>query len=248
MANFMYGSDFYLERSEQHTDQVINDSNIRMLPPTVRMVQLRGHDPVIHPDTEENVEAQTEEVFLNFVYQSYRNDTMRGETDNLQPVTELLNFTASPISPAAEIGRHLARIGDDINEKYADMFDGMISALNLSLDAESSYQAFTSIGQRVFAQGTNWGRIMTLLVFGYRIAMTVLRKQTLHFASFLTRIVSFVCRFVVSQQISKWIADHGGWRAALNYIPSASLSTFLLVSGLAAFSVLAVVTFNRFLK
>lgn len=213
-----------------------------------RLVRMQATVNTIHPDTQANVEAQTEDVFLNYVYQSYQNDFMRGNTENTPAVPELVSFATAPITPAAEIGRQLARLGDDINEKYADVFDHMISDLNLGEDGETDpYQAFANIGRRVFSSGINWGRIMILLGFGYRIAITKLKSQISNFARFLSRIVSFICRFVISEKISKWIADNGGWRAALSYIPTLSSTMFWLVSGLAALSVLAVVSVHRYL-
>ena len=51
----------------------------------------------VEPDTEENVEAQTETVFRNYVYQSYRHDSMRQELDLTPAIPELVNFPTDPI-------------------------------------------------------------------------------------------------------------------------------------------------------
>ncbi|GFS13291.1 BCL-2 homologous antagonist/killer-like [Elysia marginata] len=170
--------------------------------------------PNIQPDTEENVEAQTETVFRNYVYQSYRHDSMREEVDLTPVVPELVNFPTNPVSPAAQIGRELARFGDDINEKYADVFDGLISSLRISETdgGEETYDAFANIARRVLSGSVSWGRIMILLSFGYRMAIQALRSQAGNFSWLLSKIVSFVTRFVISERISKWIADHGGWK------------------------------------
>ncbi|CAL1548241.1 unnamed protein product [Lymnaea stagnalis] len=232
-----------------HSHEEIDQGSLPVPIGTVsRLVRMQAAANTIHPDTEANVVAQTEDVFLNYVYQSYQNDVMRGNTEDAPALPELVSFTTASITPAAEIGRQLARLGDDINEKYADIFDQMISDLNLGVDGETEpYEAFANIGRRVFSSGINWGRIMILLGFGYRIAITKLKTQITNFARFLASIVSFICRFVISERISKWIADHGGWRAALSYIPTVSSSMFWLVSGLAALSVLAVVSMHRYL-
>ena len=57
----------------------------------------------------------------------------------------------SPQSPAAQIGRELARFGDDINEKYADVFDGLISSLRITDTdgGEETYDAFANIARRL---------------------------------------------------------------------------------------------------
>ena len=64
---------------------------------------------------------------------------------------------------------------------------------------------------RLFAEGINWGRIVTLLCFGYRMAIEVLKNQVGKFGEFLARIGAFVLQFLVTERISRWIADHGGW-------------------------------------
>lgn len=69
---------------------------------------------------------------------------------------------------------------------------------------------------RLFRDGTvSWGRIVTLLCFGYRIAVTVIQRGI---RGFFSRIVSFVVKFIVSEKIAKWIADQGGWVTELIYI------------------------------
>ena len=50
--------------------------------------------------------------------------------------------------------------------------------------------------------------MVTLLCFGYRLAISVLERGI---RGFFSRIVGFVCRFVVTEKIAQWIADQGGW-------------------------------------
>jgi Bcl-2 antagonist/killer family protein len=57
----------------------------------------------------------------------------------------------------------------------------------------------------------NWGRIVALLCFGYRMAVEVLRSQVEKFAEFMSRIIKFLLKFLITERISRWIADHGGW-------------------------------------
>lgn len=228
------------------------EANMSASPPEggARMRQVQSTESLSPPDTEENVLNQSEAVFLNYCYQSYRNDSVRTEVDNNPAAPELLNFGTQAVGqrPGAAIGRHLARLGDEFNERYADMFDGMISNLHLDSNDESAYDAFSCIARRVFSDGTtSWSRVFILLSFGYRIAITTLRKQKSRFADFLSRISSFLCRFLFKEKIAKWIADHGGWQAALSFVPGASAYSFLLVSGLATLSVIAVFAIHKYL-
>ncbi|XP_013070172.2 bcl-2 homologous antagonist/killer-like [Biomphalaria glabrata] len=202
-------------------------------------------EPQIRPDSEGNVSAQTEAVFRNYMYQSYENDLNREDAQDIPVVNELLHLSDPP-SPEADIGRQLARFGDSINAKYADVFDSMISNLNLDSDnSENAYEDFAQIARRVLTTKINWGTILILLNFGYRIALTVLRSKTSQFLSFLSRIVSYICRFILSERIAKWIADHGGWRAALSYIPLMSSKPFWLVTALQAAAVIGIIFSHR---
>ena len=54
----------------------------------------------------------------------------------------------------------------------------------------------------------NWGRVVTLLCFAYRMAITVVQR---HLADFFSKIVGYLVKFVLLEKIAKWIADQGGW-------------------------------------
>lgn len=48
--------------------------------------------------------------------------------------------------PAAQIGRQLAVIGDDINDRYAPQFNRMIRMLNITPD--TAYEAFAGVARK----------------------------------------------------------------------------------------------------
>ena len=49
-------------------------------------------------ETEEEVVGQSEAIFRNFCYQSYRNDSVRLEADSTPVATELLGVNDSPLA------------------------------------------------------------------------------------------------------------------------------------------------------
>ena len=61
----------------------------------------------------------------------------------------------------------------------------------------------------------NWGRILTLFSFGYRIAVRVLQlgERVQDFAQTLKNVVRNVVTFIrdTSEGIARWIASQGGW-------------------------------------
>lgn len=49
-------------------------------------------------------------------------------------------------SRASQVGRQLARIGDDINRRYADEFKDMINQLNVNED--TAYEVFAGVAKK----------------------------------------------------------------------------------------------------
>ena len=77
---------------------------------------------------------------------------------------------------------------------------------------------------RLFREGgIHWGRIITLLCFGYRLAITYLRRGLY---GFFSNIISWVVKFVVSERIAQWIADQGGWVSLNSFISNSNKIAF----------------------
>lgn len=211
-------------------------------PKTPQMVLKEDAREELTPDTEENVSEQTDGVFRNFIYHMHIIDRSRNEADDSPNLSELTAFADRPMAQAACIGRQLAIIGDDINGRYSTHFNHMIRML--SLTPETAYEAFAGVARKLFRDGTvSWGRIVTLLCFGYRIAVTVIQRGI---RGFFSRIVGFVVKFIVSEKIAKWIADQGGWRAALRYIPeTVGWPTIGVIFTVAAVSVATAMILSR---
>lgn len=60
----------------------------------------------------------------------------------------------------------------------------------------------------MFESGINWGRVVTLLGFGYRMAIHVYQQGI---PGFLCRIARYIADFMLQNRIAQWIAQQGGW-------------------------------------
>ncbi|XP_070542968.1 bcl-2 homologous antagonist/killer-like [Ptychodera flava] len=211
------------------------------------------------PDTEENVQEQAEGIVRNFMFQRFQQEFQQ---DNETPsVPELQGFTTNPLSstclthtlgnsekitpnvesPTAQVGRRLAQIGDDINARYSGEFRGMIRSLDIT--PSTAYEHFANIARKIFTDGINWGRIVALLMFGYRIAIDVIKKG---FKSFFNSIVKFVVKFIIGERIAAWIARQGGWAAALYYqLEEPGWKAVGVVVAIAAVSIIACISIAR---
>lgn len=199
----------------------------------------------VQPDSEQNVCDEAEDVFKNFLYQSWRQDQIRQDFDNTPNVPQLTNFTADPLSKSAQVGRQLAKIGDDINQRYQSEFDQMINQLNIN--RATAYDAFSGVAKKLLAGGINWGRILTLFSFGYRIAVRVLHLEGIvDFAHTLKNVVSNVVTFIrdTTEGIARWIASQGGWRSGLTYVPTLSLKQWAAFIGVSVVTIAGVLYFR----
>ncbi|XP_046569499.1 bcl-2 homologous antagonist/killer-like [Haliotis rubra] len=198
----------------------------------------------LRPDTEDNVQRQTEDVFRNFMYQSYRQTQIRQQYDSTPRIQEFVSMNQDPVSSTAQIGRQLARIGDEINDRFSDEFDGMIRSLKL--DKNSIFDVFTNVAKKTIAGGLSWGRVIALLSFGFRMVMKVLQDSTTQVPDFLRMIISTVARVFLVEKISQWIADQGGWIASLTFQPTASNLALAFVGLAAVSSICAVIYYKTF--
>lgn len=60
----------------------------------------------------------------------------------------------------------------------------------------------------LFESGINWGRVVALLGFGYRLALYVYQRGL---TGFLGQVTRFVADFMLHHCIARWIAQRGGW-------------------------------------
>lgn len=63
----------------------------------------------------------------------------------------------------------------------------------------------------LFESGINWGRVVALLGFGYRLALHVYQRGL---TGFLGQVTRFVADFMLHRCIARWIAQRGGWVSA----------------------------------
>ncbi|XP_066862139.1 bcl-2 homologous antagonist/killer isoform X1 [Kogia breviceps] len=159
---------------------------------------------------EEQVARDTEEVFRSYVfYRHQQEQEAEGAAAPTDP--EMVTLPLEPSSIMGQVGHQLAIIGDDINRRYDSEFQAMLQ--HLQPTAENAYEYFTKIASSLFESGINWGRVVALLGFGYRLALHVYQRGL---TGFLGQVTRFVADFMLHHCIARWIAQRGGWVAALD--------------------------------
>uniref|UniRef100_A0A667FZZ3 BCL2 antagonist/killer 1 n=1 Tax=Lynx canadensis TaxID=61383 RepID=A0A667FZZ3_LYNCA len=101
--------------------------------------------------SEEQVARDTEEVFRSYVFHRYQQEQeAEGAAAPTDP--EIVTLPLEPSSTMGQVGRQLAIIGDNINQRYDSEFQAMLQRLQPT--AENAYELFTKIASRPAATPT----------------------------------------------------------------------------------------------
>ncbi|CAD5111879.1 DgyrCDS1142 [Dimorphilus gyrociliatus] len=166
----------------------------------------------IQPDTADNVERQAGDIFTHFTHEMHRTH------DPLTPVPPV--EIPDPLSVEAKIGRRLAEISDTLRLKR-NKVDKYIDKLDMT--QETAYEQFAQVARHIIQRGEiNWGQIVALLYFGYRVGVYVLQRN---WSKFFINVTQYVIRFLSAEHISEWIARNGGWRTVLHLVPEGVTTT-----------------------
>uniref|UniRef100_A0A8C8WAG7 Bcl-2 Bcl-2 homology region 1-3 domain-containing protein n=1 Tax=Panthera leo TaxID=9689 RepID=A0A8C8WAG7_PANLE len=130
-----------------------------------------------------------------------------------------------PSSTMGQVGRQLAITGDNINQRYNSEFQAMLQRLQPT--AENAYDLFTKIASSRFESSINWGRVVALLGFGYRLALDIYQHSL---TGFLGRVTKLVVDIMLRHCIAGWTAQRGGWVTALNLGNGPILKVLIVLS------------------
>nr|CAX70134.1 Bcl-2 homologous antagonist/killer (Apoptosis regulator BAK) [Schistosoma japonicum] len=218
----------------RHRDHISESSKFQK-PVTINIdLRVVSH---LTPSTPEEVDASSELVFSNFMIDRYmlevsasakassQCNTSASATVNISsqqvmsddPVSHQLSSLprAEPHSVEAIVAHNLAEIGDEINRIYGPRLDRMIKLLPVE---ECPLEMFYNVARVLFARGpTNWGQVITLFYFGYRLVVQRVKKGIANAFYQVCRCLVSFCRKI---NIFVWIAQQGGWQI-LQFLHSA---------------------------
>jgi len=111
----------------------------------------------------------------------------------------------------SDIAHVLRDIGDDIMKNY--QLNHYISEIQVT--PNTAYKTFASVASQIFTDGNiNWGRIVMLFYFAYKLALQVLNQLPL-----IDIIIGWVKQFV-ADKLATWISSRGGWNSIAEYYRS----------------------------
>ena len=165
------------------------------------------------------IAEQSRQLFLYFLTDRLAKDGH--DQGCIRQITEEhREFQIEPSSPTRRVAEAIKLIGDELD---ADQhLNGLLRRLHVA--SSTAYGTFRRVALQIFQDGYfNWGRIVTLFFFGYRLALRVLTES-----SIIKMIIGWIVRFIY-EICSIWIAEHGGWvrYTVVNYFYYAQNENFL---------------------
>nr|XP_046201087.1 apoptosis regulator BAX-like isoform X4 [Oncorhynchus gorbuscha] len=151
-------------------------------------------------------------------------------------------------------GRHLAPedLGGRPNEQEDHQVKNMVQQLLLIADdmnrnaelqhlinrvqVNCAQDVFFSVAREIFADGINWGRVVSLFHLAYKLIYKALTQN--HLES-IQMVINWVLQFI-RENVSAWIRQQGGWEAVIS-----TVSHWRTVSLVAAVAFVTVMVYWR---
>lgn len=149
----------------------------------------------------DDVSGQAPAIVCAFLGECFRNDGL--------PVPAELDENQRNVN--REVAHAIRDIGDRLSNDRG--LNNMIGQVQVTKD--SAFDTFLTVASQIFADGVyNWGRIVTLFYFGYKLAVKVVNEIPL-----VKMIIEWVVKFI-KERVAKWIFEQGGWEALLEHLKS----------------------------
>ncbi|CAG5128282.1 unnamed protein product, partial [Candidula unifasciata] len=111
-----------------------------------------------------------------------------------------------PLEHLREIGRVFRRCGDDL-----DRDKGLLELVS-RVPPDAERQTLMNVAGSIFQDKiVNWGRIVALFYFAYRVCIRAVNRVEL-IRDIINSIVAFMRTYIV-----QWVLEHGGWEAIVEY-------------------------------
>lgn len=193
--------------------------------PTVPYVPTNYNDDAPYKKSVEDVSEQTRYILEEFIIERAAEDGV--DMGLVRPIIDV-DLTALPqYRQIQQIAHRLRMIGDELDA------DQRIKSMVNQVAVDSPYETFSSVAKELFSDGIyNWGRIVTLFYFTYKLILKSLRDEP---ASMLHFLIEWTVRFV-REIVAPWIVQKGGWLVILReVVPQSHLTTIgIFLSGMVA--------------
>ncbi|CAF1094353.1 unnamed protein product [Adineta steineri] len=173
----------------------------------------------------EDVSQETRYILEEFIIERAIEDGV--DMGLIKPIIDVDLAALPQYRQIQQIAQRLRMIGDELDA------DQRIKSMVDQVPDDSPYETFSNVAKELFCDGIyNWGRIVTLFYFTYKLIMKSVKDQT---SSIFNVLVEWTVRFV-KEIVALWIVGKGGWLVILrDVVPQTRLTTIgAFLSGIAA--------------
>ncbi|XP_046356744.1 apoptosis regulator BAX-like [Haliotis cracherodii] len=177
----------------------------------------RSKQPVDRHLSRDDITNQGRYLLNTFIHERMRQDGIQ-QAPALDELQEPGTPCGPPMQHTTEIARALRCIGDQL--------DGDVRLQNLisQVPPDAQRSTFLNVAQSIFSDGVfNWGRVVALFYFAYKMALKALDKIPL-----VRAIINLVIDFL-RDKVAQWIIDRGGWEAIVEYFGTPSKQVLLVL-------------------
>ncbi|CAF1013133.1 unnamed protein product [Adineta ricciae] len=182
-----------------------------------------------------DVTEETRYILEEFIVERAAEDGI--DMSLVKPIIDV-DLTALPqYRQIQQIACRLRLIGDQLDA------DQRITSMVNQVSINSPYETFSDVANELFCDGIyNWGRIVTLFYFTYKLILKSLKNEP---SAIVNVLIEWTVRFV-REIIAPWIVRRGGWLIILRDVaPQSRLATLgIFLSGMVA-SFMIVYFFRR---
>ncbi|KAK1159678.1 apoptosis regulator BAX-like [Acipenser oxyrinchus oxyrinchus] len=152
---------------------------------------------------DERINEQAAFVLRGYIVQAAHED----DPDVLLSQEDLGGSQSESQDPEVkEIVRNLIQIGDELNRNAELQY--LIDHIQLE-----SADLFYVVAERIFENGINWGRVVALFHFAYKL---IYKAVTTNCRDIVRKIMGWALNFF-RRHVSQWIREQGGWETVQYY-------------------------------
>ncbi|UJR21660.1 hypothetical protein I4U23_024737 [Adineta vaga] len=173
----------------------------------------------------EDVSEETRYILEEFIIERAVEDGV--DMNLVRPIIDIDLAALPQYRQIQQIAQRLRMIGDELDA------DQRIKSMVNQVPIDSPYETFSDVAKELFCDGIyNWGRIVTLFYFTYKLLMKSMKDQT---SSIFNVLIEWTVRFV-KEIVAPWIVRKGGWMIILrDAVPQSRLTTIgAFLSGIVA--------------
>jgi len=173
----------------------------------------------------EDVTEETRYILEEFIIERATEDGI--DMGLVKPIIDVDLAALPQYRQIQQIAHRLRIIGDELDA------DQRIKSMVDQVPINSPYETFSAVAKELFCDGIyNWGRIVILFYFTYKLILKALQDQP---SSILHVLIEWTVRFV-KEIVAPWIVRKGGWLVILrDAVPQSRLTTIgIFLSGMVA--------------